>query len=171
MEGFWGWEGWNTVSSICQIFLVLSSVASVFITIFQIRNKNRIKVNINLKIREEKEPRNTSRITEFSIFNYGMNGVYIKRCWMGTWKGQGGNEEFIGNKVMIEKLLQPGESLNVDKLLVKELLQSIYSKAVNKKIYKNKMYFYIENGEGKVKRIKTGLRITYDLITICYYMD
>ena len=124
-----------------------------------------------MKIREAKEPRNTSRITEFSIFNYGTDGVYVKCCWMGTRRGWGENEEFRGNQVRIEKFLQPGDRQNIDKNMAKELLQSIYSKAVNKKIYKNKIYFYIENGEGKVKRIKTGLRITYDLVTIYCYMD
>lgn len=181
MEDFWGWEGWNTISSICQIFLVLFSAVSIFITIFQIKHRRKLKMKVNIKTAKIKEIENISRygvkqicsnkITEFSILNYGMDRIYIECCWAGTSKGKNKNSPFRGAEVMIEKFIEPGERYYLEKNLVKELLQSVYSKSERNHFYGNEMYFYVRSGTGEINTIKTRLKINYNLVELYHYMD
>ena len=84
MIDFFSWEGWEAVSSICQVFMSIFAFIAICITIKQISSKSKAKLGMSFKVGlgvvEVNEE--TQIIPGFSmqIVNLGMAPVYITEC-------------------------------------------------------------------------------------------
>lgn len=111
MIDFFSWEGWEAVSSICQVFMSIFAFIAICITIKQISSKSKAKLGMSFKVGlgvvEVNEE--TQIIPGFSmqIVNLGMAPVYITECGIEISKSKNSNPGLYFS--MTPFVLQPGE--------------------------------------------------------------
>ncbi len=155
MKDFFQWEGWNAISSICQILIALFALIAICITVNQISGKSKAKLDMSIKfglgIKREK---NSERIFPgfcILISNLGMAPIYISECGVEFFHGRKSKKGFFLSDELF--VLQPGECItksitNFD-ILIPELDDRIS--------LHDKAKLYIKDGTGKTFYKKTKL--------------
>lgn len=155
MEVIINWKGWTAINSICQIFLVLFAFLAICLTISQIGNRKKIKICFS----EKKEYYNgktkindSTKILSLDFFNYGVHPIFIKQCWIGISKSKNLNRPKIVEVLSEKKFINPGESMSIDYKKIEDCINELFQKRSFYRETNPKVYFFVENGAGKVKR-------------------
>lgn len=158
------WGGWNAISSISQVFLAIFAFIAICLTISQIGNRKTIKIDFSLRkefYNGNKIYNDSKKILAIEFFNYGMHPIFIKECWIGINKSKNLNRPNIVKVLSGKKFINPGESMSIDKKIIEDCIDKLFQKRSFYREKNSKIYFFVENGAGKVKRYPLDLNYAY----------
>lgn len=153
MSDFLQWEGWNAVSSICQIFIALFAFMAICITISQISGKANAKLGVFFKfgLGLEKSGAEVKVVPGISIHiaNLGMAPIYISECGIEFFQGKTSKTGFFLTEEPF--VLQSGENI-VKSMSHLEMLLPEFDDKVS---LHDKVRIYVKSGTGKTIYKKT----------------
>lgn len=156
VEDFFKWEGWTAISSICQVLIALFAFVAICITLCQIGNRKKMRIDIKLSTQRANIPERTNeKVAEMTveIFNYGLSPIFIKGCWISFYKKK---VTRVDNAFVFEidkEFIRPGECKTFKGTFTSEDRWRIGKEAADD----DYIYVFIESGIGKIKRIKTSI--------------
>lgn len=153
MSTFFTWEGWNAISSICQLFIAMFAFIAICITVRQISSKSKLKLNMKLNFGLGiYQHNNESKVVpgiSISIANLGMAPVYISSCGI----------EFVHNKSSNPGLFITDEPfvLQSGECVTKSMIHpdAFFEELDNEVSFHDKARIYVVSGTEKIFYKKT----------------
>lgn len=154
MIKFFNFKGWNGIVGIIVTLL------PVYIAVAKIGNKKRMKLKFYLNKKENEDKKNIfgkEKISSADIYNYAMCPIFIKECWIGINKSKNLNRTNVVKLSVNRKFLNPGECMLIEEETIVNGIIDIYNKTNSYENSNSKIYFFVVNGSGRVKRFNADL--------------